>query len=324
MSDSMPLIIDCDPGVDDAIALLLTLASPELDLLGIVTVAGNVPLAVTSANARRICELAQRRDLAVFAGCPRPLMRWPSTDQRSSPVTAVAVHGESGLIGVNLPAPTMALQSEHGVAWLIRTLLAAAQPVTIATLGPLTNLAMAIVQAPEIVAKIQRVVVMGGAIAKGNVTPSAEFNIYCDPDAAQIVFTAGLRLTVIGLDVTHTAIATPDRLQILRDIGTPLGPIVANLLTAYGAYDRQHSGLAGAPLHDPCVIAYLLQPGLFTARDCYVEIETVSPDRRGQTIVDWAQTTNHPANATVVGTIDAVGFYALLTDRLAALHSRLR
>ncbi len=316
MSKSVPLIIDCDPGVDDAIALLLTFASPELDLLGIVTVAGNVPLSVTSGNARRICELAQRRDMSVFAGCPRPL--------RQSLVTAAAVHGESGLIGVDLPAPTMALQSEHGVAWLIRTLMAAEQPVTIATLGPLTNLAMAIVQAPEIVAKIQRVVIMGGAVTQGNITPSAEFNIYCDPESAQIVMTAGLNLTLIGLDVTHTAIATPDRLQTLRDIGTPLGPLVANLLTAYGAYDRQHSGLAGAPLHDPCVIAYLLQPGLFTARDCYVEIETVSPDRRGQTIVDWAQTTNHPANATVVGTIDAVGFYALLGDRLAALHSRLR
>jgi purine nucleosidase len=316
MSDSMPLIIDCDPGVDDAIALLLTFAAPELDLLGIVTVAGNVPLSVTSGNARRICELAQRRDIPVFAGCPQPLTQ--------SLVTAAAVHGKSGLIGFDFPAPTMALQSEHGVAWMIRTLLAADQPVTIATLGPLTNLAMAIGQAPEIVAKIQRVVVMGGAVTQGNVTPSAEFNIYCDPHAAQIVFTAGLDLTLIGLDVTHTALATPDRLQALRAIGDPLGPIVADLLTAYGAYDRQRYGWAGAPLHDPCVIAYLLQPELFTTRDCYVEIETVNPSNLGQTIVDWAQTTAHPANATVVGTIDADGFYELLTDRLAVLHSRLR
>jgi purine nucleosidase len=316
MSNPVPLIIDCDPGVDDAIALLLTFASPELDLLGIVTVAGNVPLSVTSGNARRICELAQRRDIPVFAGGSRPL--------RQSLVTAAEVHGASGLIGFDFPAPTMALQSEHGVAWMIRTLLAAAKPVTIATLGPLTNLAMAIVQAPEIAAKIQRVVVMGGAIAQGNITPNAEFNIYCDPHAAQIVMTAGLNLTLIGLDVTHTALATLDRLQALRAIGDPLGPIVADLLTAYGAYDRQRYGWAGAPLHDPCVIAYLLQPGLFTARDCYVEIETVNPSSLGRTMIDWEQTTGHPANATVVGTIDAVGFYQLLTDRLAALHARLR
>lgn len=316
MSNSVPLIIDCDPGVDDAIALLLTLASPELDLLGIVTVAGNVPLSVTSGNARRVCELAQRRDIPVFAGCPRPLMQ--------SLVTAAAVHGESGLIGVELPAPRMALQSEHGVTWMIRRLMAAEQPVTIATLGPLTNFAMALVQAPEIAAKIQRVVVMGGAIGQGNVTPSAEFNLYCDPHAAQIVMTAGLDLTLIGLDVTHTAIATPDRLQMLRNIGAPLGPIVADLLTAYGEYDRQRYGWAGAPLHDPCVIAYLLQPGLFTGRYCYVEIETMSPSSLGRTIVDWAQTTGNAANATVVGTIDAAGFYQLLGDRLARLNAGLR
>jgi purine nucleosidase len=311
----MPLIIDCDPGVDDAIALLLAFASPELDLRGIVTVAGNVPIAVTSGNARRICELAQRRDVPVFSGCPRPVMR--------PLVTAAEVHGESGLIGVDLPVPTLPLQAEHGVTWLIRTLLAAAEPVTIATLGPLTNLAMAIVQAPQIAATIARVVVMGGSMSQGNVTPSAEFNIYCDPHAAQIVMTAGLPLTLIGLDVTHRAIATPDRLQMLRDIGAPIGPIVADLLTAYGEYDRQRHGFDGAPLHDPCVIAYLLQPELFTSHDRYVEIETVSPSSLGQTIIDRWQVTGHAPNATVVDGIDAAGFYQLLGDRLARLNAGL-
>jgi purine nucleosidase len=315
MPNSIPLIIDCDPGVDDAIALLLTLASPEFDLLGIVTVGGNVPLEVTAANARRICELADRRDISVFAGCPRPMLR--------ALVTAAEVHGETGLIGVDLPVPTMTLQSEHGVAWMIRTILESPQPVTIATLGPLTNLAMAIVQAPQITTNIQRVVVMGGSMSGGNITPTAEFNLYCDPHAAQIVLTAGLPLTLIGLDVTHGAIATPERLQRLRSIGAPLGPIVADLLTAYGEYDQQRYGFAGAPLHDPCVIAYLLQPQLFATRDCFVEVETVSPTSMGQTIVDWWQVTGRSPNATVAAKIDAVGFYALLGDRLARLNTGL-
>jgi purine nucleosidase len=323
MPNSLPLIIDCDPGVDDAIALLLTFGSPELDLLGIVTVGGNVPLEVTAANARRICELADRRDVLVFAGCPRPMLRWSSADQRSSRVTAAEVHGETGLIGVDRPTPTMTLQSEHGVTWMIRTILASPQPVTIATLGPLTNLALAIVQAPQIIANIRQVVVMGGAIGSGNITPSAEFNIYCDPHAAQIVLTAGAPIGLIGLDVTHTAIATPDRIQMLRNIGGPIGPIVADLLVAYGAYYQQRHGFAGAPLHDPCVIAYLLQPSLFTSDDRYVEIETVSPSSLGQTIVDRWQVTGHPANATVAATIDAAGFYALLADRLARLNADL-
>jgi purine nucleosidase len=315
MPNALPLIIDCDPGVDDAIALLLTFGSPELDLLGIVTVGGNVPLEVTAANARRICELADRRDVSVFAGCPRPIVR--------SLVTAAEVHGETGLIGVDLPTPTMTLQSEHGVTWMIRTILESPQPVTIATLGPLTNLALAIVQAPQIIANIRQVVVMGGAIGSGNITPSAEFNIYCDPHAAQIVLTAGAPIVLIGLDVTHTAIATPDRIQMLRNIGGPIGPIVADLLTAYGAYDQQRHGFAGAPLHDPCVIAYLLQPQLFTSANRYVEIETMSPSSLGQTIVDRWQVTGHPANATVAMTIDDAGFYALLGDRLARLNAGL-
>lgn len=311
----LPLIIDCDPGVDDAIALLLALAAPELKLLGIVTVAGNVPLAVTSANARRICELAQRQDIPVFEGCPRPML------QRLA--TAEAVHGESGLIGVDLPAPTLLAQPQHGVTWMIETLLAVSQPIVIATLGPMTNLAMAIVQAPQITPKIQRVVMMGGAITHGNVTPSAEFNLYSDPHAAHIVFTSGIPLTWISLDVTHQAIATAARCQMLRAIGAPIGSVVADLLSAYGEYDRQRHGFAGAPLHDPCVIAYLLQPALFTKCDRYVEIELVSPSSIGRTIVDWWQTTGKPVNTQVVTTIDADGFYQLLHDRLVQLNSRL-
>jgi purine nucleosidase len=311
----IPVMIDCDPGVDDAIALLLAFAAPELQILGITTVAGNVPLSVTQTNARRICELANRRDTAVYAGCPRPLMRRLET--------AEAVHGATGLVGVTLPEPLMPLQSQHGVSWLIQTLLDAVEPITVATLGPLTNLAVAIVQAPQILPKIRQLVLMGGAITHGNVTASAEFNLYCDPHAAQIVFESGVPLVMISLDVTHTAIATPDRLAAIRAIGDPLGTIVADLLTAYGAYDQQRHGFAGAPLHDPCVIAYLLQPELFQTQDLYVAIETQSQQAIGRTIVDWWGTSGQAANVRVAVGIDAAGFYGLLGDRLNQLNQHL-
>ncbi len=302
----IPVVIDCDPGVDDAIALLLALGAPALEILGITTVAGNVPLNLTQANARRICELAGRVEIPVYAGCPRPLVRTLET--------AEAVHGMTGLIGVTLPEPTMPLQAQHAVTWLIQTLLDAPEPITVATLGPLTNLAVAIVQAPAIVPKIRELVLMGGAITHGNVTPSAEFNLYCDPQAAAIVFTSGAPLTMISLDVTHTAIATPERVDKIRGVG-PLGAIVADLITAYGAYDREKHGFAGAPLHDPCVIAYLLAPGLFESRDLFVAIESQGA-AMGRTIVDWWETTGERPNVRVVTAIDAVGFYQLLGDGL--------
>jgi purine nucleosidase len=307
-----PLIIDCDPGVDDAIALMLAFAAPEFDILGITTVAGNVPLSLTSTNARRICELLNRRDMRVFAGCPRPILR--------SLITAEEVHGETGLTGIDLPKPTMPLQAEHGVNWLIQTLKQAPKPITIATLGPMTNIAMAIVQAPEIMANIQELALMGGAITHGNITPSAEFNLYIDPHAAQIVLTSGIPLTMISLDVTHTANATVDRLAKLQQAGR-LGEIMAQLLNAYGEYDKNRHGFAGAPLHDPCVIAYLLQPELFESRASFVQIETNEGLGLGRTIVDWYSVLGQSPNVNVVTQIDADGFYHLLTERIASLRS---
>jgi purine nucleosidase len=307
-----PLIIDCDPGVDDAIALMLAFAAPEFEILGITTVAGNVPLSRTSANARRICELVNRRDTRIFAGCPRPILR--------SLITAEEVHGETGLTGINLPKPTMPLQAEHAVNWIIQTLKQTAEPITIVTLGPMTNIAMAIVQAPEIMPKIQELVLMGGAITHGNITPSAEFNLYIDPHAAQIVFTSGIPLTMVSLDVTHTAIATTDRLAKLQAVGK-LGEIVAQLLNAYGEYDKSRHGFAGAPLHDPCVIAYLLQPALFESRSLFVQIETNEGPGLGRTIVDWYGVTAQSPNVNVVTQIDADSFYHLLTERIANLRS---
>lgn len=309
------LIIDCDPGVDDAIALLLALASPEdFHLLGITTVAGNVPLSLTQYNARRICQLAQRQDVPVYAGCPRPLLR--------APVTAEHVHGQTGLDGAPLPEPTQPLSPQHAVTFLIDQCKVAQQPITLATLSPLTNLAVALIQAPEITQTIDQVVAMGGALGRGNVTPSAEFNIYADPHAARVVVEAGLNLTLIPLDVTHQVITTPERLAALEALGTPVGQTAAGLLRYYGQREGDCYGLAGAPLHDPCVIAYLINPGLFAGRPMHLAIETDSPLCLGRTVADAPLIHGSSANATILETADAAGFYQLLTERLARLVPR--
>ena len=307
-----PLLIDCDPGQDDAVALLLALASPEaLNVLGITTVAGNVPLSMTQKNALKICELAGRSDVLVYAGCPRPMLR--------PLITAEYVHGSSGLDGADLPEPRMPSQAMHGVNFLINTLMNSASEITLATLGPLTNIAVAIVQEPGIVSRIGEIVLMGGAIAEGNVTPSAEFNIYVDPHAAHVVFTSGVKLSMISLDVTHQVITTPERLAAIRALSTPAAIATANLLEYYGTYDISRYGLPGAPLHDPCVIAYLLQPDLFKSRHFYVEVETRSELTMGRTVVDLWNCSKQQPNVNVVQTIDADKFYELLTERLARL-----
>ncbi|MBD2260084.1 nucleoside hydrolase [Pseudanabaena sp. FACHB-2040] len=309
---ALPLIIDCDPGVDDAIALLLALASPEaLNLLGITTVAGNVPLSLTQQNALKICELAGRPEVPIFAGCPRPLLR--------PLLTAEHVHGTTGLEGVTFPNPSMSLQSQHGVAFLMERLTQTERPITLATLGPLTNIAVALIQEPAIANQIERIVVMGGAITQGNVTPAAEFNIYVDPHAAQVVFEAGLNLTLISLDVTHQVLTTPERLERIRAINTPVSAAAADLLAYYGTADAERYGLPGAPLHDPCVIAYLLAPHLFSGRALRVDIEVNSPLTLGQTLVDCWQSTAQPPNAQVIEQVDADGLYGLLINQLAKL-----
>ncbi len=305
------IIIDCDPGVDDAIALLLAFASPELEIMGIVAVAGNVSLPFTEKNTRKICELAKRENIKVYAGCPRPILR--------SLETARHVHGETGLQGVELPEPQMPLQPQHGVEFLIETLMQASEPITLATLGPLTNLAIALIQAPQIIPKIQEVVLMGGATRQGNVTASAEFNFYVDPHAAHIGFTSGLPLTMIGLDVTHKVLTTPERLQQIRAIATPVSAAAAAMLAHYGAYDVEKYGILGSPLHDPCVIAYLIQPELFVGRNLHVAIETTSELTMGRSIVDLWRSGHQEPNACVIQQADDEGFYSLLIQRLARL-----
>ena len=307
------IIIDTDPGQDDAVAILLALASPEIEVLGITAVAGNVPLPLTSRNARIVCELAGRRDVAVYAGCDRPLTR--------KLVTAEHVHGKTGLDGPQLPAPTMPLQDQHGVDFIIETLRShPAGEITLCPLGPLTNIATAFQNAPDIVDRVKRIVLMGGAYFQvGNITPAAEFNIYVDPEAADIVFRSGAELVVHPLDVTHKALTTRPRVEAFRALGTEVGRMVAEWTDFFERFDKEKYGSEGAPLHDPCVIAWLLQPDLFTGRHINVEIETLSDLTRGMTVADWWRVTKRPANATFIGGIDADGFYGLLTQRLARL-----
>lgn len=301
-----PIIIDCDPGVDDAIALMLALRSPELAVQAITVVAGNVPLALTQRNARQICELLGRDDVPIYAGCPRPLVR--------SLITAEDIHGKTGLEGATLPAPKLPLQATHAVSFLIDTLRSTPQPLTLATLGPLTNIAVALIQAPDIAEGIERIVMMGGGITHGNITPVAEFNMYVDPHAAQVVFDADLPITFLSLDITHQVLTTPARLDAIRKLGNPVSDIAAAVLSHYGKADEQKLGTVGAPLHDPCVIAYLLRPDLFTTYPGQVQVELNSPLTLGQTVVSLAPTGRPPVD--IVRDVDAAGIYELLTKRL--------
>lgn len=308
------IIIDTDPGQDDAVAILVALASPEdIDVLGITCVAGNVPLDLTTRNARIVCELAGKPEVRVFAGCDRPLGR--------DLVTAEHVHGKTGLDGPDLPEPTMAMADGHAVDFIIDSLRDHAPgTVTLCPLGPLTNIATALQKAPDIARRIAKIVLMGGGYFEGgNITPAAEFNIYVDPEAADIVFKCGAPIVVMPLDVTHKALVTKDRNDAFRDIGSPVGLAVAQMTEFFERFDKEKYGSDGAPLHDPCVIAYLIQPDLFQGRHINVEIETHSELTMGMTVADWWGVTDRAPNATFMNGIDADGFFDLLTARLARL-----
>ena len=313
MTQPQSLIIDTDPGQDDAVAILLALASPEINLLGITTVAGNVPLALTQENARKICDLAGRTDMQVFAGLDRPLVR--------PLVTAEHVHGRTGLDGPVLPDPETPLQEQHAVDYIIDTLRR--EPtgsVTLAPIGPLSNIAMAMQRAPDIIPRIRQIILMGGAYFEvGNITPAAEFNIYVDPHAAQIVFASGVPVIMMPLDVTHKALTRTDRVAALRAIGNRTGVAVAEMLEFFERFDEAKYGSDGGPLHDPCTVAYVIAPDIFNGRPCNVEIETASPLTMGMTVVDWWQVSSRPHNALVIGDLDADRFFELITERLATL-----
>jgi purine nucleosidase len=307
------IIIDTDPGQDDAVAILLALASPELDVLGITAVAGNVPLKLTEKNARKVCELAGKPGIKVFAGAIRPLVR--------ELVTAEYVHGKTGLDGPDLPEPKMPLQKEHAVDFIVETLMKEESgTVTLCPLGPLTNVALALIREPKIAKKIKQIVLMGGGFFEGgNTTPTAEFNIYVDPHAADVVFRSGVPIVMMPLDVTHKALTTKKRVAAFRKLGSKVGSAVAEMLEFFERFDEEKYGSDGGPLHDPCVIAYLLKPKLFGGREVNVSIETGSELTMGMTVVDWWGVTKLPKNATVMRDIDAEGFFSLLVERLARL-----
>ena len=308
------IIIDTDPGQDDAVAILLALASPdEIEVLGITAVAGNVPLSLTEKNARIVCELAGRPDIPVYAGCDRPLKR--------KLVTAEHVHGKTGLDGPELPEPKIKLQEKHGVDFIIDTILQEPEnSISLCPLGPLTNIASAILKQPKIVSRIKKIVLMGGAYFEvGNITPAAEFNIFVDPDAAKIVFEAGIDMVVMPLDVTHKALVTEKRNEAFRQLKSPVGLAVAEMTDFFERFDKEKYGSSGAPLHDPCVTAYLIDPKIFSGKNINVEIETKSELTLGMTVADWWGVTDRKANTFFVGDLDPDKFFSLLTERLGRL-----
>jgi purine nucleosidase len=313
MPQSRKIIIDTDPGQDDAVAILLALGSAELEIVGMTAVAGNVPLKLTEKNARKICELAGRPDIKVYSGAIRPLAR--------ELVTAEEVHGETGLNGPQLPEPTMKLQDQYAVDFIVETLMKEESgTITLCALGPLTNIALALIREPKIAPRIKGNVLMGGGFFEGgNVTPTAEFNIYVDPHAADIVFKSGVPIVVMPLDVTHKALTTTKRIEAFRKLGTKVGTAVAQMLEFFERFDEEKYGTDGGPLHDPCVIAHLLKPELFSGRNCNVTVETASELTMGMTVIDWWGVTKRPKNAMVMRDIDHDAFFALLLERLGRL-----
>ena len=307
------LIIDTDPGQDDAVAILLALASPEFDLLGITTVAGNVPVDLTTINARKICDLADRPDCLVFAGQDQPLAR--------PLVTAEHVHGRTGLDGTDMPPPQTPVQDMPAVDFLITSIREhPAGAVIIATLGPLTNLGLALQQAPDIAPRIGQVVMMGGGFFEGgNITVAAEFNIYVDPEAADIIFRSGIPIVMMPLDVTHKVLTHQKRIDRFAGLGNETGRQVAKMLSFSERFDEKKYGTDGGPLHDPCTIAWLLAPELFSGRYCNVVIETRSELTLGMTVIDWWRVSDRAPNAHVIRDIDDDGFFDLLVSRLVGL-----
>ncbi|TIL30930.1 nucleoside hydrolase [Mesorhizobium sp.] len=313
MPQSRKIIIDTDPGQDDAVAILLALGSAELEIVGMTAVAGNVPLRLTEKNARKICELAGRPDMKVYAGAIRPLAR--------ELVTAEEVHGETGLNGPQLPEPTMELQDQYAVDFIVETLMKEESgTITLCALGPLTNIALALIREPKIAPRIKEIVLMGGGFFEGgNVTPTSEFNIYVDPHAADVVFKSGIPIVMMPLDVTHKALTTAKRTQAYRKLGTRVGTATAEMLEFFERFDEEKYGTDGGPLHDPCVIAYLLKPELFRGRNCNVAVETASELTMGMTVIDWWGVTKRPSNAMVMRDIDHDALFALLLERLGRL-----
>lgn len=314
MAERRKIIIDTDPGQDDAAAIMMAFASPnEIEVLGLTAVAGNVPLSFTSRNVRIVCELCGRSDAAVYEGAERPLVR--------KPVTAEHVYGRTGLDGAELPEPVMAVRPQSAVDFIVETIMREpAGAITLCTLGPLTNVALALRKEPAIAGRVRELVMMGGGFFEGgNITPAAEFNVYVDPDAAAAVFASGMPIVMMPLDVTHQLLTRKDRVAKLAALGTRPAQVLVDWLAFFERFDEEKYGSDGGPLHDPTVIAYLLRPELFSGRHCNVEIETQSELTVGMTVVDWWRVSGRKPNAMVMRNVDADGFFDLLTERVGRL-----
>lgn len=305
-----PIILDCDPGHDDAIALLLALVSPEVELLGVTTVAGNQTLDKTTANAIRVLDHVDVHDLPVAAGADRPLVR-----ERH---VAADVHGETGLDGPDLPPPSRAPEAVHAIDWMASTLEASAEPVTLVATGPLTNVALLLATEAQAAERIDRIVIMGGAVGEGNVTPAAEFNIWADPEAAARVFTSGIDLTMVGLDVTHQALMTPAHVAQLA-AGGRAGQLVADLYGFYSRFHRDVYGWEGSPVHDAVAMAHVIDGSLLGTERHGVVVDTGPELSRGRTHADLSGRSGWTRNCHVALSIDSERFLSLLISRISGL-----
>jgi purine nucleosidase len=305
------IVLDCDPGQDDAIAILLAHGSPEIDLCAITTVAGNQTLDKTTLNARRVATVAGIRDVPIAAGCDRPLVR--------ELVTAGEIHGASGLDGPAFGEPAVPLAGTHAVDLIVDLVMASPGDLTLVPTGPLTNVAMALRREPRLATRVKEVVLMGGSYTRGNVTPAAEFNVMVDPEAAAIVFEAGWPLTMVGLDLTHQARATSEVTERIAAVGTPLATIVLQMLEFYGGRYRAAEGLGHPPVHDPCAVARVIRPDVVGCADAFVAVETQGRWTSGMTVTEFRAGRGPAFNARVATKLDFQGFWDLLIDALARI-----
>ncbi len=306
--ETIKLILDCDPGHDDAVAILLAAGSPRLDLLGITVVAGNQTLENTQRNARHVLQWVGREQIPVYAGCPGPLVR--------DKLIAADIHGSTGLDGPVFPPLTKELEKEHAVQFLIRRLLDSDGDITVVTTGPMTNLALAIRLEPRIVPKIRRILLMGGAYTNGNVTPAAEFNILADPEAAHICFGCGRPVTMVGLDVTRKVLCYPEIVERMRRIGNPASELFVKLMAHFCRTQKEVFGWEGGPLHDPVTIASLLDPKLLTLKPMNVQIDLRSSQSYGRTNCDAFGYLKLPPTADVAIDIDVGRFWDIIEEEL--------
>lgn len=306
------IILDCDPGHDDAIAIVLAHGSPDIELVGITTVAGNQTLPKVTRNALRMCTVAGISDVPVAAGCEFPLVR--------RQIVAPEIHGDSGLDGPDFPEPTVLLDPRHAVDLIIDTVMAAAPgEITLVPVGPLTNIALAMRREPAIVERVREVVLMGGAYTRGNTTPAAEFNILADPEAAAAVFDAPWPVTMVGLDLTHQAGATEAVVQRIGAIGTPLAKIVVELLTFFASTYKEVAGFDAPPVHDPCAVAYVINAALVTTKDAYVGVELKGDLTYGMTVTDFGDAYGKAHNTKVATELDVEGFWDLVVDAVRTI-----